>query len=90
VTEYINSSNQVFEVTWTGTFHPSMNQIVGSQYLRDYDQKEKSARVKGQRNSVTVKDTNLVIKKSGHMGNLHGRAYDPTLVPAGVNANELP
>ena len=90
ITEYINSSNQVFEISWTGTFHPDENNLLGANYLSQYKLRENKAKIKGQRNSLNLKEKNLIVKKSGHMGHLHGKAYDPSLVPVGVNADALP
>lgn len=90
ITEYINSSNQVFAISWTGRFHPDERNILGANYLNQYKRRENRAKIKGQRNSLNLKENNLIVKKSGHMGHLNGKAYDPNLVPAGVNADALP
>jgi hypothetical protein len=89
ITEYLNSSRQVFAVTWVGTFHPDESKIFGASYLDNYNQNEKLAHIRGQRNSLQIKNSNLVVKKSGHMGDLRGKAYDPNLVPNGLDINEI-
>jgi hypothetical protein len=89
ITEYINSSNQVFAITWVGTFHPELDKILGTNYLNIYENNRSKVKHQGKRNSINLNNSGLVVKKFGHMGHLRGKAYDPNLVPNGVNINDL-
>jgi Protein of unknown function (DUF2844) len=89
VREYVSSSGRVFAVSWRGPFLPDMKQILGS-YFGPYsvamkEQRESQAR----RSPMNINKPSLVFQNSGHMRAYFGRAYDPQLLPAGVNADDL-
>ena len=88
VREYVTASGIVFGLAWNGLTHPDLAPLLGT-YAGDYQQGlRKSTRVFGRRKHAMTSGS-LVVEKWGHMRNLQGRAYDPALLPSGVNADEI-
>jgi Protein of unknown function (DUF2844) len=86
IKEYLSPSGTVFAVTWRGPRPPDLSQLLGS-YFAEYQTAVASRRP--QRGHLRVQSPNLVVEGSGHVRDLRGRAYDPTLLPAGVNVDEI-
>jgi hypothetical protein len=88
VREYITSSGVVFAVAWNGLSHPDLTILLGP-YVVEYQQALlQTPRQKGKR-YLQVKADRIVVEKWGHMRNLQGRAYIPSLIPSGVTINEI-
>lgn len=82
------NTNLVFGIAWDGYSPPNLDQLLGSfadEYNRGLDEtpKEKGKRIH------ELKTHHIIVQKWGHMRNLRGRAYSPTLMPAGVNPNDI-
>jgi hypothetical protein len=89
VREYVSPAGTVFAVSWQGPFTPDMKQILGS-YFGQYSRAAKEQREKQSRRSpLNIQTPSLVFQSFGHMRAYFGRAYDPRLLPQGVNADEL-
>jgi len=89
VREYVSQAGVVFAVSWQGPFQPDMKQILGS-YFVEYSlgaKEEREGRVR--RSPLNIYRHSLVFQSAGHMRAYFGRAYDPRLLPPGVNADEL-
>jgi hypothetical protein len=88
VREYLTDSGVVFGIAWNGLVHPDLTTLLGS-YASEYkDARQKTARGRGQRH-LRVRASRVVVETWGHMRNLHGRAYLPSLLPEGVSFNEI-
>ena len=86
--EYVSSSGVVFGIAWNGLIHPDLDQLLGS-YVGEYQKAlQQTPRKRGQR-SIQLKTGRIVVEKWGHMRNLQGRAYDPSLIPSMVNVDEI-
>ena len=89
VREYVSASGRVFGVAWQGPFMPDMRQILGV-YFQHF-----SAAAKGQRdrhsnrNLLLISEPGIVVESGGHMRSYSGRAYDPGLLPEGVDENDV-
>ena len=86
VKEYLSPSGTVFAVTWRGPRPPDLSQLLGS-YFTDYQTAVASQRA--QRGHLRIQSPNLVVESSGHVRDLRGRAYDPSLLPPGVSVDEI-
>ncbi len=88
VREYVTLSGVVFGVAWNGYVHPDLLQLLGI-YSSEYTEfHNKTAKNPGKRQQkITTK--NIVVEKWGHIRSLKGRAYAPSLIPYGVNADEI-
>jgi len=88
VREYISPSGMVFGIAWNGLTHPDLTLLLGS-YVGEYQKSLRQSPRKPGRKFSQIKTDRIVVEKWGHMRNLHGRAYDPSLIPPGVNVDEI-
>jgi Protein of unknown function (DUF2844) len=88
VREYVSPSGVVFGIAWNGYVHPDLAQLLGSYWGEYSAAQQKAARIFG-RTRQQLATENIVVEKWGHMRNLQGRAYVPSLVPAGVRIDEI-
>lgn len=88
VNEYLSSSGTVFAVTWQGPFMPDMQQILGS-YFQPYSTALSAQPRQYGHRPLNIHQPGIVVQTSGHMRAHWGRVYVPSLVPEGVNAEQL-
>jgi hypothetical protein len=88
VREFLTPDGVVFAVAWNGLTHPDLTTILGS-YNGQYRKAKKSTPRKHGQRRAKVKGDDIVVETGGHMRNLQGRAYVPSLVPEGVDINEI-
>jgi len=78
----------VFAVAWQGITHPNLQTTLG-EYADGYlVELEKGSGRSGSRQQKIVTDE-MVVEKWGHGRLLFGRAYLPSLLPAGISINEI-
>ncbi len=88
VREYVSPDGVIFGVAWNGTVNPDIRQLLGG-YSGEYVKAVRSMpRIKG-RHPLRVATDNVVVERWGHMRDWHGRAYAPSLLPAGVSKNVI-
>ena len=88
IKEYISNDGVIFAITWKGLDHPDLSVLLGK-YSATYEKGLKEKPRKLGRRHQKVEKENLVVQKWGRMRNLQGRAYDPSLIPAGVTIDEI-
>jgi len=88
IREYISVAGIVFAVAWNGLTNPDLTQLLGSYATEYHDTVQKTPREPGRRSS-RIESNRLVVEKWGHMPNLQGRAYDPSLIPSGVTIDDI-
>jgi hypothetical protein len=88
VREYISPSGVVFGVAWNGLIHPDLTQLLGSYANEYHDALRRIPHNKG-RSRLQIKTSRVVVQGWGHMRNLKGRAYVPSLIPPGVRIDEI-
>jgi hypothetical protein len=86
VKEYLSANGTVFGVSWRGPRPPNLSQLLGS-YFAEYQ--TAAASPSAQRGHLLIETENLVVETGGHMRDLRGRAYVPSLLPPGVSADEI-
>ncbi|MGD9843086.1 MAG: DUF2844 domain-containing protein [Steroidobacteraceae bacterium] len=86
IREYVSNAGVVFAVTWQGPFQPDLTQLFGA-YVDSYKTAARGSA--SSRNRLSVSEPNLVVQAVGHMRAFSGRAYDPQLLPAGINIDEI-
>ena len=77
--EYLAPSGAVYAVTWRGTRAPDLKAMLGA-----YFPQLASASKRGSHHDATLTGTDFVMRSIGHGHDVHGRAWVPSLVPAGV------
>jgi hypothetical protein len=92
VREYVTRAGQVFAVTWQGIAPPNFEQLLGSYYtrLQAGAAAAQSAHGPAAHRHYGINQSDFVMQSMGRMGNFHGVAYVPSLVPAGVDVGQLP
>jgi len=88
VREYASPSGVVFGIAWNGLIHPDLTPLLGSYADAYREGLRKTPRHPGRRRQQ-VKAERVVVEKWGHMRNLQGRAYAPSLIPPGVSVDEI-
>ena len=86
VREWVSPAGIVFAVAWTGPYLPDLREHLGSHFEALTDaQKQRS----GSRSRVSVQQADLVIFSGGRMGAFEGRAWIPSLLPAGFHPTDI-
>jgi hypothetical protein len=86
VREYVSTSGTVFAVVWQGPVIPDLKQVLG-QYFVQYSA---TAKAMHRRSShLRIRQSDLVVHSSGHMRAFFGKAYVPSLLPAGVTPDDI-
>jgi hypothetical protein len=89
IREYISPAGTVFAVAWQGPFFPEMRDVLGA-YFDEYVTESAVQRTEHPGHwSLDLHEPELVVQMGGHARAYFGRAYDPTLLPPGVSADEL-
>src|SRR5271170_8397472 len=65
VKEYVAPTGKVFAVTWQGSFHPDLRQLLGT-YFDQFEQAEQAQRAQ-RHGPVLIQQSGLVVQISGHM-----------------------
>ncbi len=85
VREYI-ADDKVFAVTWRGPHVPDLKQLMGT-YFDTYRNEAQTHR--SGHNHLAIEHPEFVMHASGHMRAYTGSAYLPSMLPAGVTANDI-
>lgn len=88
VREYLSPSGVVFGFAWNGLNHPDLSRLLGS-YTGEYQDALRQTPHKPGRRRLQVKTNRIIVEKWGHMRNLRGRAYVPSLIPPGVTVDDI-
>jgi hypothetical protein len=88
VREYLSRDGVVFAVSWSGPVMPDLQRLLGTHFAQ-YTAALQALAHPGLHRSVRVASSELIVQSGGHLRAYAGRAYLPTLVPAGVSAAEL-
>jgi hypothetical protein len=88
IKEFVDNNGVIFAIAWRGIDNPDLSVILGSYYAAYKLDEAAKPKVHG-RHEFQIKRENLVVQKWGNMRSLRGRAYDPSLIPAGVSINEI-
>jgi hypothetical protein len=76
----------VFAVAWSGGAAPDLPTLLGA----FHDEYRAAASVRpALRGPRRVETARIVVETWGHQRDLHGRAWIPSLVPAGVTLDDL-
>jgi hypothetical protein len=82
VHEYISPSGAVYAVTWRGARKPDLRELLGP-----YFGQLSSSDSKGGHHRMNLHGADFVVQSTGHRHSFSGRAWVPSLVPAGVKVD---
>jgi hypothetical protein len=82
VHEYLSPAGAVYAVTWSGARAPDLRELLGP-YFAQLTRRDSFPRSGHHQMAFTGAD--LMIRSSGHRGSFTGRAWVPSLVPAGLH-----
>ena len=92
IREYVSPQGIVFAVSWNTRFKPRLDTLLG-RYQAGYAAAASQAMARPGRAAVqrqaTLRADDLVVQSSGFLNTFHGRAWAPSLVPAGFDAATL-
>lgn len=89
VREYVSPSGTVFAVSWHGPTPPDLRTLLGS-YFGEYTAAAAKAPLRPGRRYLALKtQSGAVIQTGGHMRDLRGRAFIPSLFPSGVSEGDI-
>jgi hypothetical protein len=89
VHEYLSRSGKVFAVTWQGPVQPNLQQLFGD-YFETFRAAAATPGQPGLHRQARLVRPDFVYEAAGHLRSFRGRAYVPSLVPAGVDIASLP
>jgi hypothetical protein len=82
VHEYVSAGGAVYAVTWSGPRMPDLRELLGPYFAQ-----LSAGGSKGGHHHVSLTGSDLVVRSAGHRGAFAGRAWVPSLVPAGVKVD---
>lgn len=88
VHEYLSRSGTVFAVSWQGPRPPNLRQLFGS-YFENFVGAAAAQSHPGGHRQVSLAQADFVMQAVARLRAFRGRAYVPSLVPAGVAVGEL-
>ena len=83
VREYVDGSGNVFAVGWDGPVLPDFERLLGSHFAAY------QAAMQTARRGVGIHSADLVLESGGMMRAFTGRAYLPSRLPSGFNAQDI-
>lgn len=89
IKEYFSNNGIVFALSWRGVAAPDLTHFLGA-YFPEYDQAAREQLpVQRRGKSATITSSQITVRKFGHMRDIRGVATVPSLMPAGVQAEDL-
>jgi hypothetical protein len=89
IKQYSNRDGIVFAVRWSGFAKPDLSVLFGS-YFKEYTAASNEIPKQVGARSLAFKSSRLVVRRGSRMRDQRGFAYIPSLVPEGVNIEDLP
>jgi hypothetical protein len=86
--EYTTRQGTVFAVTWQGQLPPDLTQLFGNFYKQYQDAATAQSRP-GMHRQLNISNADFVVASTGRLRSFRGKAYVPSLVPAGVSVADL-
>ena len=87
--EYSRADGTVFAVAWKGPMMPDMQQLLGTYFSKFLGARSSASAPTGGLSQLNSTQSDLVVHSSGRLGAFGGQIYVPSLVPAGLNVEQL-
>lgn len=86
IREYVSADGIVFAVGWNTRFKPRLNDLLGRFHEGYAAAASEALRRPGIQHQSVLRAQDLVVHSTSHLNVFSGRAYVPSLVPAGFDA----
>jgi hypothetical protein len=86
VHQYVAPGGAVYAITWRGPRMPDLRELLGP-YFEQLARRD--LRPWNGHHRVNLVGSDLMVRSSGHRGSFAGRAWVPSLVPAGIGVDEV-
>lgn len=86
IREYVSADGIVFAVSWNTRFKPRLNELLGLYHEGYAAAASEALRRPGIQRQSVLRAQDLVVNSTSHLNVFSGRAYVPSLVPAGFDA----
>ena len=91
VREYASPDDKVFAITWRGPTPPDLRTLLGEYFTPYLNASASTVQTRaGAHRQLSVSQPDLVVQAAGHARSFRGRAFVPSLIPAGVLIDALP
>ncbi len=88
VREYVGADQRVFAVSWRGPQMPDVRQLLGT-YYATLQSAQRAGGPRATHRHLDVRSGDLVVQSSGHMRAWSGRAWVASMVPQGVQLDQI-
>lgn len=89
IREYVAPSGLVFAVAWSTRFKPRLDLLLGRYHAGYAAAAHDAASSPSMRRAAVLRADDLVVQSSGRMNAFTGRAWVPSLTPAGFEAGTV-
>jgi hypothetical protein len=89
VTEYATSGGIVFAISWQGPVLPPLETLLGTYFSSFQVNADASRAHRSLGTPMQIRTDTLVVYSRGRMRDFSGHAYDPQLVPSGLQIDAL-
>jgi hypothetical protein len=86
IREYVTADGVVFAVSWNTRFKPRLNELLGRYHEPYAAAASEALRRPGIQRQSVLRAQDLVVRSTSHLNVFSGRAFVPSLVPAGFDA----
>lgn len=88
IREYVSEDDCVFAISWRGMSQPDLSILFGD-YYKDFRRASRRQKSRRRGGVQVIRTKRLVVEKSGHMRDVRGKAYIPTLFPSGFSPLDI-
>jgi len=89
IREYALANGTVFAVAWSTRLKPDLESLLGKYHIDYAAAAGEAMRRPGIRRRAALARGDLVVHSSGYLNTFSGKAYVPSLVPAGFNIDGI-
>ena len=89
VKEFVAANGTVFAVVWHTRLKPDLEQLLGSHHSEYAAAASEAMKRPGIKRNIVLRHGDVVVHSSGHLNAFVGKAYVPSLVPAGFNIDDI-
>jgi hypothetical protein len=89
VKEFVAANGIVFAVVWHTRLKPDLEQLLGRHHADYAAAASEAMKRPGIQRNVVLRRGDVVVQSSGHLNAFVGKAYVPSLIPAGFSIDDI-